>query len=73
MGEDLNDQWFEGSVKPAVSGSYTLASSSQFYGKVSAAGERMPGSSPTVFGGDISSFRSMTFVRLAVGDGGGLR
>ena len=42
--ENLSDQWFEGYVKPALSGSYTLASSSELYGKISAVGERTYGS-----------------------------
>ena len=54
--EDLSDQWFEGYVKPALSASYTLASSSQLYGKVSAVGERTYGSVPADFGTDVSSF-----------------
>ncbi|MCM3882026.1 MAG: alginate export family protein [Vicinamibacterales bacterium] len=55
--ENLTDQWFEGSIKPALSGSYKLASSSEFFGKVSAVGERTYGSSPVEFGGDVSSFQ----------------
>ena len=54
--EDLSDQWFEGYVKPALSATYTLASSSQIYGKVSAVGERTYGSVPDAFGPDVSSF-----------------
>ena len=54
--EDLSDQWFEGYVKPALSGTYTFASSSQIYGKVSAVGERTYGSVPEAFGTDVSSF-----------------
>jgi Alginate export len=55
--ENLSDQWFEGYVKPALSGQYTLASTeSELYGKVSAVGERTYGSVPSVFGEDISSF-----------------
>jgi hypothetical protein len=54
--ENLSDQWFEGYVKPALSASYTLASSSQLYGKVSAVGERTYGSVPADFGTDVSSF-----------------
>ena len=48
--ENLSDQWFEGYVKPALSGTYTLASSSEIYGKVSAVGERTYGSVPAAFG-----------------------
>jgi hypothetical protein len=54
--ENLSDQWFEGYVKPALSATYTLTSSSQIYGKLSAVGERTYGSVPEAFGQDISSF-----------------
>jgi hypothetical protein len=54
--EDLSDQWFEGYIKPSLSGAYTLKSSSQIYGKVSGVGERTYGSTPPAFGIDTSSF-----------------
>ena len=54
--DDLSDQWFEGYVKPALSGAYTFASSSELYGKVSVVGERTYGSVPAEFGEDVSSF-----------------
>jgi len=54
--ENLSDQWFEGYVKPALSGIYTLKSSAQWFGKVSVVGERTYGSVPFVFGRDVSSF-----------------
>ena len=54
--ENLSDQWFEGYVKPSLSGHYTLASGSEIYGKVSAVGERTYGSVPEAFGQDVSSF-----------------
>jgi Alginate export len=54
--DNLSDQWFEGFVKPALSASYTMASSSEIYGKVSAVGERTYGSVPSEFGSDVSSF-----------------
>lgn len=54
--ENLSDQWFEGYIKPALSGAYTLASSSVLYGKISAVGERTYGSIPSAFGSDVSSF-----------------
>jgi hypothetical protein len=54
--EDLSDQWFEGYVKPAISGSYSFASTSELYGKVSVVGERTYGSVPAAFGTDVSSF-----------------
>jgi hypothetical protein len=53
---DLTDNWFEGSIKPALSGQYTMDGSSQIYGKVSAVGERTYGASPPLVGGDASSF-----------------
>ena len=53
---NLSDQWFEGYVKPALSATYTFASSSEIYGKVSAVGERTYGSVPESFGQDVSSF-----------------
>jgi Alginate export len=56
--EDLSDQWFEGYIKPALSARYTLASSSEFYGKISGVGERTYGSVPAQFGQDVSSFQA---------------
>ena len=53
---DLSDDWFEGSIKPALSAEYTLDSSAQLYGKVSAVGERTYGAGPSVVGEDASSF-----------------
>jgi hypothetical protein len=55
--ENLSDQWFEGYLKPALSGTYTFANSSQMYGKVSGVGERTYGSVPAAFGEDVSSFQ----------------
>jgi hypothetical protein len=55
--ENLSDQWFEGSIKPALSGVYKRADSSEFYGKVSGVGERTYGATPPAFGQDISSFQ----------------
>ena len=55
--ENLSDQWFEGYLKPALWGTYTLASSSQFYGKISGVGEHTYGSVPSAFGQDVSSFQ----------------
>jgi len=54
--ENLSDQWFEGYVKPALSGSYTRGTG-VLYGKVSAVGERTYGSAPEVAGEDFSSFQ----------------
>src|SRR3954470_11210979 len=56
LDENLSDQWVEGYMKPALSASYTLASSSEVYGKISAVGERTYGSMPADFGQDVSSF-----------------
>ncbi len=55
--ESLSDQWFEGYVKPALSGSYT-GSHGVLYGKVSAVGERTYGSAPELVGTDVSSFQA---------------
>ena len=54
--ENLSDQWFEGYVKPAISGTYRLRSSSEIYGTVSVVGERTYGSVPELYGYDVSSF-----------------
>ena len=54
--ENLSDQWFEGFIKPALSGNYTFHSSSQLYGKISAVGERTYGQPPEAFGHDVGSF-----------------
>ena len=56
VNEALSDQWFEGFIRPALSGVYTFGSSSQIYGKVSAVGERTYGAAPPVSGFDTSSF-----------------
>ncbi len=53
---NLSDNWFEGSVKPALSGVYTLNGSSQFYGKLSAVGERTYSAPPPLVGGSAASF-----------------
>lgn len=54
--ENLSDQWFEGYVKPALSGVHTLKSSSQLYGKISVVGERTYGSIPQFLDREVSSF-----------------
>ena len=54
--ENLSDQWFEGYIKPALSVTYTFASTSEIYGTLSAVGERTYGSVPAAFGEDVSSF-----------------
>ncbi len=54
--DNLSDQWFEGYLKPGLSATYVLNSSSELYGKISAVGERTYGSVPAAFGTDVSSF-----------------
>jgi hypothetical protein len=54
--EDLSDQWFEGYVKPSLSGVYKMPSGSQLYGRVSVVGERTYGEVPELYGHDVSSF-----------------
>jgi hypothetical protein len=53
---DLSDNWFEGSIKPALSGQYTTANSAQVYGKLSVVGERTYSAPPTLVGDEASSF-----------------
>ena len=53
---NLSDNWSEGSVKPAISGVYTLGDSSQIYGKISAVGERTYSAPPPLVGGEAASF-----------------
>ncbi len=53
---DLTDDWLEGFIKPALTGAYTTASSAQFYGGLSAVGERTYGAAPSLVGEDASSF-----------------
>jgi hypothetical protein len=53
---NLGANWMEGSVKPALSGVYTTSSSAEIYGKVSAVAEQTFGASPSLVGGDASSF-----------------
>jgi hypothetical protein len=53
---DLGANWSEGSIKPAIGGTYSAADTSQFYGRVSAVGEGTYGASPSLVGGDSTSF-----------------
>ena len=53
---DLSDNWFEGSIKPALGAKYTTDSSAQFYGAFSVVGERTYGAAPSLVGDDASSF-----------------
>jgi hypothetical protein len=57
VANNLSDQWFEGAIKPAISGAYKFASSSEIYGRVSAVGERTYGAAPGLVGEDFSSFQ----------------
>src|SRR5882672_9871549 len=53
---DFGTHWFEGSVKPVLSATVDLPSSSQVYGTLSGVGERTYGSAPRIVGPDFSSF-----------------
>jgi hypothetical protein len=53
---DLTANWWEGSIKPALSAEYATKSSAVFYGAASAVGEQTYGASPDLVGGDASSF-----------------
>ena len=53
---DLSDNWFESSVKPALTGTFTSTKSWQLYGKVSAVGERTFAAPKGPAGEDASSF-----------------
>lgn len=53
---ELTDDWFEGSIKPALTGEYTTGSGGQVYGALSAVGERTYGAAPSLVGDDASSF-----------------
>lgn len=53
---NLGDNWFEGSIKPALSAEYPIGES-VLYGKVSAVGERTYGAPPTLVGESASSFK----------------
>jgi hypothetical protein len=55
---NLGDNWFEGSVKPALTGSYTTPGTWALWGKVSAVGERTYGAAPSLVGEDASSFKA---------------
>jgi hypothetical protein len=57
----LSDQWFEGSVKPALSGRHRFDDASELYGKLSAVGERTYGAAPDLAGDDVSSFKPEDF------------
>jgi len=54
--QNFGQRWMEGFVKPALSGVYKLKSSTELYGKLSAAGERTYASPPSLVGPVESSF-----------------
>jgi hypothetical protein len=54
--ENLGNNWFEGFIKPALSGHIALGRS-ELYGKLSAVGERTYGAPPTLVGESASSFK----------------
>jgi len=54
--QDYGDRWMEGFLKPALTATYTLPSSSEFYGKLSGTGERTYATPPPLVGRDESSF-----------------
>lgn len=53
---NLTSNWFEGFIKPALSGSIAVGKS-EFYGKISAVGERTYGPPPSIVGESASSFK----------------
>jgi len=55
--QNLGDHWFEGFIKPALSATFTLPSSSEVHGELSAVGEQTYGSAPELVGNDYSSFK----------------
>jgi hypothetical protein len=54
---NLGDNWFEGALKPTLTGTYTTKGTWEVYGKISAVGERTYGAAPTLVGEDASSFK----------------
>ncbi len=54
---DLSDNWFEGSIKGGIKGSYKLSESSEIYGALTAVGERTYGGGAQIVGDDASSFQ----------------
>ncbi len=53
---NTSGNWFEGAVKPALSGVYETYGKQELYGKVSVVGESTWSGSPSLVGGDESSF-----------------
>lgn len=54
---DLSDNWMEGSLTAGLSAVYTIANSSQIYGRISAVGVRTYNAAPELVGGDANSFK----------------
>lgn len=54
--ENFGNRWMEGFVKPSLTGTYTLKSSAEIYGKLSAVGERTYSSWRPLIALDRSSF-----------------
>lgn len=53
---DLGDNWTEGTIKGGLSGVFTNAGGSQWYGKISAVGEGTFTDAPDLVGSDATSF-----------------
>ena len=53
---DLSDNWYEATIKPALTGTYTSPESWQVYAGLSAVGESNFSAPPAVTGGEASSF-----------------
>jgi hypothetical protein len=53
---DLGDNWTEGTLKGGLSGVFTNAGGSQWYGKISAVGEGTYSDAPDLVGGHATSF-----------------
>jgi hypothetical protein len=54
---DLGDNWFEGTARTALTGTYTAPKGWQLYGTASVVGERTYGAAPSLVGEDASSFK----------------
>jgi len=55
---ELGDNWFEGSIKPALTGTYETPAAWTIWGKASVVGERTYGAAPSLVGEDASSFKA---------------
>src|SRR5205814_4482009 len=54
--QNFGQRWMEGFVKPSLTATHTLKSSSELYGKLSVAGERTYATPPSLVGPVESSF-----------------